>query len=374
MSKIRILLADAFLFPGGGQEKVVLQLLKLLDRNKFEIYFATGDQSEIPADIPADVQIFRVGFNSKFDLASCFKIRNIVKQHKIQVVNVHGFRAALLIRLGYLFNRKIKIVYTGQVNYEQLKEFSKSLSNQLSIVIGNFLDSSATDSIVFVSNTNLSLRTKQKPKIDSEKAKVIYNGVNPQDFNLNGKRKLTSDRKIIVTLSALVKRKGVDVLIEAIKILSEQGLDDFEVRIGGEGPEKENLKNLIADYKLEEKIRLLGYVNKQELLSVADLFVLPTYSEGLPLSIIEAGLFNVPVIASAVDGIPEIIQDKENGLLVNAGSAEELAQAIKLLLYNDGLRFKLASALKNDANTKFSESKMVQKYTELFEQQMELKN
>lgn len=367
MNKIRILIADAFLFPGGGQEKVVLQLLKLLDRNKFEVYFATGDHSEIPADIPGDVQIFRVGFNSKFDLASCFKIRNIVEQHKIQVVNVHGFRAALLIRLAYLFKRKIKIAYTGQVNYEQLKQFSKSLSNRLSIVIGNFLDASATDAIVFVSDTNLTLRSKQKPKIDSRKLSVIYNGVNPSDFNLNAREKPTQDKKIIVTLSALVKRKGVDVLIKAIKILAEQGVGNFEVRIGGEGPEKENLKNLIANYGLEEKIKMLGYVNKEKLLSIADLFVLPTYSEGLPLSIIEAGLFNVAVIASAVDGIPEIIQNKENGLLVNAGSPEVLAESIGLLLHNDSLRCKLAEALRKDAYMKFSESKMIEKYSRLFE-------
>jgi glycosyltransferase involved in cell wall biosynthesis len=372
VSKIKILIADAFLFPGGGQEKVVLQLLKLLDRNKFEVFFATGDNSKIPTDIPGDVQIFRVGFNSKYDLASCFKIRKIVRQYKIQVINVHGFRAALLIRFAYLINRRVKIVYTGQVNYEQLKQFSKSLSNQLSIVIGNFLDSSATDSIIFVSNTNLTLRSKQKPKIDSKKLSVIYNGVNPHDFNLNGRVKAKSGRKIIVTLSALVKRKGVDVLINAIKILTEQGLNNFEVRIGGEGPEKENLKKLITDYKLEEKIKMLGYVNKEDLLSIADIFVLPTYSEGLPLSIIEAGLFSVPVIASSVDGIPEIIQDKVNGLLVNAGSAEELAEAIRLLLQNDGLGYKLASALKNNAHTKFSERGMIEKYSTMFEQQVKV--
>jgi glycosyltransferase involved in cell wall biosynthesis len=370
MSKIKILIADAFLFPGGGQEKVVLQLLKLLDRGKFEVYFATGDDSRIPTEIPEDVRIFRIGLNSKFDLASCFKIRNVVKQNKIQIINVHGFRAALLIRLAYLFNRKIKIVYTGQVNYEQLKAFSKSLSNQLSTVIGNFLDSSATDSIVFVSSTNLNLRAKQKPQIDSKKLSVIYNGVDPNDFNLNGRVKVASDTKIIVTLSSLVKRKGVDVLIKAIKILVEQGTDDFEVRIGGDGPEKESLQNLIRGYSLEDKIKMVGYVNKEKLLSVADIFVLPTYSEGLPLSIIEAGLFSVPVIASSVDGIPEIIQNKVNGLLVDAGSVEELAEAIHLLLENNRLGYKLARVLKNDAYTKFSESKMIEKYTNLFEQQM----
>jgi glycosyltransferase involved in cell wall biosynthesis len=369
MSKIRILLADAFLFPGGGQEKVVLQLLKLLDRNKFEVFFATGDNSKIPTDIPGDVQIFRAGFNSKYDLASCFKIRKIVRQYKIQVINVHGFRAALLIRFAYLLNKKIKIVYTGQVNYEQLKHFSGSWSNQLSIVIGNFLDAKATDSIVFVSSTNLKLRLQQKPGINSKKAGVIYNGVNPSDFNLHCREKKTSSQKIIVTLSALVKRKGVDVLIKAIKILTEQGVSNFEVRIGGEGPEKDNLQNLITGYGLAGKMKMLGYVNKEELLSVADIFVLPTYSEGLPLSIIEAGLFNVPVIASSVDGIPEIIQDKINGLLVNAGSAEELAKAIHLLLQNDGLGYKLAGVLNKDAYTKFSENKMIENYTSLFEQQ-----
>jgi glycosyltransferase involved in cell wall biosynthesis len=370
MSRIRILLADAFLFPGGGQEKVVLQLLKLLDRNRFEVYFATSDYSKIPADIPQDVSIFRTGFNSKFDLNTCFKIRSIVKHHKIQVINVHGFRAALLIRLAYLFNKRVKIVYTGQVNYEQLKQFSKSWSNRLSIIIGNFLDAFATDSIVFVSDTNLGVRSKQKPKVDSNKMKVIYNGVNSGDFVLDETKKLESAKKIIVTLSALVKRKGVDVLINAIKILTEKGVDGFEVRIGGDGPEKGNLTNLINSCRLGDKISLLGHVDKQQLLAVADLFVLPTYSEGLPLSLIEAGLFNVPVIASAVDGIPEIIRHKQNGLLVNAGSAEELAASIQLLLQDQSMACKLACALKKDAHAKFSEKIMVEKYTTLFENQM----
>jgi glycosyltransferase involved in cell wall biosynthesis len=370
MSRIRILLADAFLFPGGGQEKVVLQLLKLLDRNKFEVYFATGNNSKIPGDIPQDVSIFRAGFNSKFDLKTCIKIRSIVKQHKIQVINVHGFRAALLIRLAYLVSKKVKIVYTGQVNYEQLKQFSKSWSNRLSIIIGNFLDSFATDSIVFVSDTNLALRSKQKPNIDSNRLTVIYNGVNSGDFVLNKAKKFESSKKIIVTLSALVKRKGVDLLINAIKILTEKGVNDFELRIGGEGPEKENLISLVNNYGLGDKISLLGYVDKQQLLAVADLFVLPTYSEGLPLSLIEAGLFNVPVIASAVDGIPEIIRHKQNGLLVNAGSAEELAASIQLLLQDQSMACKLAAALKRDTHAKFSEKIMVEKYTTLFENQV----
>ena len=77
MSKIRVLLVDAFLSPGGGQEKVVLQLLKLLDRDKFEVYFATGNYSKIPPDIPENIEVFRVGLSSKFDLLSCFKIRNV---------------------------------------------------------------------------------------------------------------------------------------------------------------------------------------------------------------------------------------------------------------------------------------------------------
>jgi glycosyltransferase involved in cell wall biosynthesis len=369
MSRIKVLLADSFLFPGGGQEKVVLQLLKLLDRNKFEIFFATGDNSKIPSDVPEDVQVFRVGFNSKFDIASCFRIRKIVKQHRIQIINVHGFRSSLLIRLAYLFSRKIRIVYTGQVNYEQLKQYSKSLSNRFSIVVGNFLDYAATDLIVFVSEKNLSVRLQQKPKIDPARFRVIYNGVNPADFSLRAISR-SNPKKIIVTLSALVKRKGVDILIKAVKILADKGTNNFEVRIGGEGPEKENLQNLIAEYHLEGRITMMGYVNKEELLSIADIFVLPTYSEGLPLSIIEAGLFSVPVIASAVDGVSEIIEDKVNGLLVNAGQPDELADAISLLLQNDNLCYTLGKNLHQIACTKFSEGVMINEYAVLFESQL----
>lgn len=367
MSKIRILIADSFLFPGGGQEKVVLQLLRLLDRDKFEVFFATGDKAEIPTDLPPDIKIFRVGFTSKFDISSCFKIRKIVKKEKIQIINVHGFRSSLLIRLAFLLSRKkVKIVYTAQVNYEQLKLYSKSLHNRLSIVIGNFLDSTATDAIVFVSKKNMLTRLEEKPKISKEKCRVIYNGVNAFDLNvINSTRSGSS--KIIVSLSALVPRKGLHILIEAAHILIEQGVHDFKIKIGGQGPEQQNLEDLIRKYNLEERVMMVGYVKKESLLSEADLFILPTFSEGLPLSIIEAGIFGLPVIASAVDGIPEIIENNSNGLLTQPGSAQELASAIKLVLQDEHTANKMGQRLNKTAISNFSEQGMIEQYSSLFE-------
>ena len=370
MKIINLLVVDAFLFPGGGQEGVVLQLLRLLDRRMYKISFATSDEARLPQNIPSDIRVHRIGLRSRFDVSSCWKIRHFIRQHNIDIVNVHGFRASLLLRLAYALSiRRPYIVYTAQVNYDQLINFSKKPLKSLSVLIGNILDHISTDKIVFVSYKNFKKRIADYPKLKENKCTVIYNGINildyksaVEDVKVNGNLKL-------VCLSALIERKGIHILIEAVHILKLKGIIEFEVRVGGEGSERIFLEGLINKYKLENRFALLGYTDRKQLLGCGDIFILPTYSEGLPLALLEAGLFKLPVIASAVDGIPEVVQNEENGILVSPGNSVELSIAIERLLKDKQLREDLGERLHETVIRDFNESKMIENYSKIFQRQ-----
>jgi len=368
MNKINLLISDAFIFPGGGQEGVVIQLLKILDRKKFNIFFATRDGAKLPLDLPPDIPVYNIGLKSKYDFYSVVKIRKLVKRYKIDVINMHGFRASLLIRLSFLFTiRRPRLIYTAQVNYDQLISFSRSLLKRFSKIIGNILDYLLTDKIIFVSNKNMTNRIMQIPVLQPDKSVVIYNGVCISTNRVNTDQLKEKNKKIIIAcLSALVKRKGINILIEAVHLLNLKGINGFEIKVGGEGIERKNLQNMINKRDLKNRFILMGYVEKTSLLKQADIFVLPTFSEGFPLSILEAGNFNLPVIASRVDGIPEVIQDGENGFLVQPGDAEELAEKLERLLNDSELRHNFGMSLSETVKKKFDEDKMVEAYSNIF--------
>jgi len=105
------------------------------------------------------------------------------------------------------------------------------------------------------------------------------------------------------------------------------------------------LEELISELKLDNRVRLMGTIPHEQIagfLNLADVFVLPSLSEGLGIAIIEAMACGIPVIGTNVDGIPDIIKDNDNGVLVPPGDAEALAGAIDKLLQDEELRGKLA--------------------------------
>jgi glycosyltransferase involved in cell wall biosynthesis len=136
--------------------------------------------------------------------------------------------------------------------------------------------------------------------------------------------------KILMVIS-LAPYKGVDLALRAIRLLMEQGMK-IEFTIVGTGPEENNLKKLAGDLSLAEAVNFMGFVPYgPELFKFyqdADLFLLPSWSEGTPKVIPEAFSFGCPVIASRVGGIPEMVREGYNGYLISPGNFQELAARI----------------------------------------------
>jgi glycosyltransferase involved in cell wall biosynthesis len=147
---------------------------------------------------------------------------------------------------------------------------------------------------------------------------------------------------VIVTVTRLRPPKDTLTLVRALQIVAPHL---HHALIVGDGPDRSLISAAIAEAGLTDRVELLGdRSDVPNLLARSDIFVLATHSEGMPLALLEAMAEGLPVVASAVGGMPEIIQDGKNGLLVPAGNPVALARALHRLMMDADLRSRLGSA------------------------------
>ncbi len=206
------------------------------------------------------------------------------------------------------------------------------------------------------------------------RAEMVHNGIDAIDFTQraharsyltghiqNTKYEIQDTSFVIGTIAELHPNKGLDTLIEAIALLQKIQDTRYKIQtyIVGEGELRDSLASLIAACGLGEHVVLAGEIeNAARLLPAFDLFVLPSRKEGLPYVLIEALHAGVPVIATRVGGIPEIVVHEETGLLVAPGDSAALAEAIARLARDGELREYYATNARAHASL-FSHEKMI---------------
>jgi glycosyltransferase involved in cell wall biosynthesis len=177
-----------------------------------------------------------------------------------------------------------------------------------------------------------------------------------------------SCRQRIVTVARLSPEKGHVVLLTAMRVLLDHGLD-LELRVVGDGPSASMIEGTAAALDLADRVTLLGQLSPAEVsreLCDADIFCLPSFAEGIPVSIMEAMAVGVPVVTTYVGGIPELAVDEETALVVPASNSEELAAAIRRLVDDENLRAKLASAAHRRVRDRHDIGRNVQALKALF--------
>jgi glycosyltransferase involved in cell wall biosynthesis len=159
------------------------------------------------------------------------------------------------------------------------------------------------------------------------------------------------DRMMIFVGELNRKIKGADVLLEAARKLNTV-FNNFLLVMVGDGPDRSYVENYIKNNHLGKQVILRGPLSARQCLkaiSQSSFLILPSLNEGMPRVIIEAFSLGRPVVASRVGGIPEIVIDQKNGLLVEPGRADQLSRAMQVLLENHELRDRLAAEAKNFA-------------------------
>jgi len=372
MEKIRVLEMIDQPFLGGGQINLI-SLAKNLDREKFEVFACSRDGGPLVEEVEKNnIQHFPVPFSKRIGAKIVQKIVTILKNNKIDILHTHGGVAGFFGRWAARKCRTPVVVHTLHgIHYLHYRNFLLKL---FFVLLEKYF-SRFTDAIVFVSEADR--KKGENFKLGSEeKMYTIKNGIDLPAFKeknitdlKDDKRKelgLESFQPIVGTVARLHRQKGIPYLLKAAKRIS-QAFPRIKILIIGGGPLDKKLERAAKRLGVKECVWFMGErKDATELLSLFDVFVLSSLWEGLPYVLMEASTLEKPVVASDVDGIREVIEDGETGILVPARSPEKLAEAVIRLLHEKDLAAQLGANAKKSIPPKFSLSRMVEETQNLY--------
>ncbi len=311
--------------------------------------------------------------NPASDIKACYEIRDLIIKFKPDTLFLLSSKAGFLGSFATKFltpNSYLpRIVYRigGWSFNDPWPKWKKKLWVMLEKKSASWKD------IIIVNNTHDFEQAKKLGIKPREQLVLIHNGLDPYklDFLPRDEARLKLFEKlskysgkifqantIIGTVANLYPTKGLQYLVEAAEYFKNNE-DIIFVVIGG-GEEKEKLELLITRYKLQKKVFLMGQLpDGHRYIPAFDIFVLPSVKEGFPFAVLEAMSAKIPVIATRVGAIPEIIENGKNGFIVEPANPAALAGKIKELLASDRLRQEFSIQGHQTVLFKFSEDKMV---------------
>ena len=350
IKQINVLQVINSLHSGGAE--VLLKNFTLQVKEHFKKY--NGLNIEVAILYPEDtfkediekagVHVWKLGLNFKYDLRSIFKLISLIKRGKYNIVHVHLFPANFFISFASLFLPKnIKFIFSEHNIYNRRRSF------KLFKILDTFIYSRYYK-IICVSKQVQGALIEWLPNL-KRKSVVISNAVPVPDLsNWSPVKKYD-----VLFVGRLTKAKGVDILLKAIKILKEKYQKEIKAAIVGEGYSEEELKELVIELGIEKEVEFLGVRRDiEKFMKSTKLFVLPSRWEGLPLTILEAMSSRASIIATKVGGMPEVIENGKEGILISPNDPEALAMAITELLKDGELRAKLGINAYKKVKEKYS--------------------
>ena len=303
---------------------------------------------------------------SMSDFGALRELFHIIKSERPDIIHLNSSKAAGLGALAGRFAGVKKIIYTahGWVHRENRGVTQKAL-----IWLASWVTILLAHHVIAVSKSEYDASPVFFSK---KKISVVYNGIKPylalpKDVV---RAKVTSDAPgasefpfWYLTIAELHPNKGLETLIEAFATLKAS----TALIVIGEGESRRKLEELIERLKLRSRVFLIGFKeNARELLSGADVFVLPSRKEGLPFTILEAAIARVPVVATTVGAISEVVENEASGLLVTPNSKPELVRAL-LRMYDDhDMRSRMAERLRARVIRDFSEEEMIKRTAQVY--------
>jgi glycosyltransferase involved in cell wall biosynthesis len=360
----------------GGAQRYVFDLATNLPKEAFDVVVALGGEGTLKKKLDENgiktisIPSLQRDINILKEIKVFFDLLKIYRSEKPDIIHLNSSKiGGLGAFAGLFYNSKTIFTAHGWAFNEERPYWQKFIIKFLHWV--TIILSTKTISV----SQNLINSLSGWPMI-SKKISVIHNGIDTINFVENAvARKILiqknpllqalSDKFWLGSLAELHKNKGLDVAIDTVSKISEN--KDFIFLILGEGEERKNLEKLIKEKGLETKVFLLGFVqNAGTLLKAFNAFILPSRTEALPYSLIEAGSARLPIIASRVGGIPEIIEDGKDGLLFKKENTEELENAIVKIIEKPNESEKLAQNIESKISNHFLIKNMLGETTKLY--------
>jgi glycosyltransferase involved in cell wall biosynthesis len=378
----------------GGASKYVYDLATNLKDDGFDAVVAAGGDGELVKKLRQagvicyTIRNFQKSINVFKDIVAFFELLILLLRVKPDIIHGNSSKAAGIVGAAARFCELLVsgfsplLVFTahGWAFNEKRPKWQLRLIKLFSKITALFYDK-----IICVSeyDRKSAIRENIAPK---EKLTTIRNGIKFDDYeflnkenaikelqkNSNFRIPISSKMEIIGTIGEFTKNKGQKYLIEATKSLATNKNCSFITAIIGWGEKETDLKSQILNSGLENQVFLIKNLrNPAKYIKAFTMFVLPSLKEGLPYIILEAGLARVPVIASKTGGVPEIIEDQKNGILVEPANVEELKKAIQALNQNKNFREEIAGNLQKKILKEFGLEKMLRLTTLTYKEQGE---
>lgn len=354
----------------GGAENVLLSINNLADKLNFRFYYCIFISSrakknqyhEKLEELNCDVSI--IYMKNTFEIRNIVDLIGIIKEKKIQLIHAHGYRSDII---GLIASKVTRTPIISTVHgwtsatfavkvYEffqrkALRYFDKVIA--VSQQIHDVLRRDGLDSTILLKINN---------SIDYSSLSIVEPSI-----NLRNDYGIDSECPIIGVIGRFSVEKGHIILLRAISILKKE-YPSIRVLLIGDGDEADALKKSAMTHEIDDMVIFCGHhENVYQFYSIIDVFVLPSFTEGIPLVLLEAMFFKKPIIASDVGGIPEVIEDGHSGELVPPGDPFALAERITKLIKNRQYAQKIAEAGHKHFMRSFSPDTWIRKIESTYE-------
>jgi glycosyltransferase involved in cell wall biosynthesis len=329
---------------GGGPEKTLLNNPRFLN-DDYDVRLAyVRPEVDAEYDMPrraeaVGVHLTDVPERSGTDPRTVWRLAREIARFRPHLLHAHDYKTNLLgVILARFFRIPVVTTLHGYVTRGGRLELYY-LADRLALPL--------MDHVVSVS-PDLD-RQAGAVRVPASRRSMLENGIDTDDFRRGAdvaaakcRLGLRPEQAVIGAVGRLAPEKGFDVLIRATASLVAKGTD-VVLLIAGTGDESDRLRVLAEELGVPDRVRLLGHVgDPRSLFEAMDVFVLSSYREGLPNVLLEAMALEVPVVATRVNGVPRLVRDGENGVLVEAGAPDQLAEAMARMLGDRATRDRLA--------------------------------
>jgi len=352
----------------GGAEEHILALLRGLDRSYFRPHLVCTPlmAEQLAPDMPGDVEVFPLVLRKPMQVTAAFALASLIRGCGVDIMHSHLFYASLFASpIAWLCHVPV-VIETPHVREAWRHGWRASY----------FIDRAigyTVDRYVAVSQANARYLMEEK-RIRPEKITVIRNGCDLTRFHPfhvvpAGMKEALGFRQsdpVIAVIGRLEPQKGHRILVDALQIVRTE-FPQVRLVCVGDGSLRAELETYVSASGLDDAVRFVGFQgNIADWFALADMTVLPSFFEGLPIVAIEALAAARPVVATAVDGTPEIVVDGRTGFTVGPGDPSALANAIQRLLRDPELCQALGRNGRQFVVEEFDVRKQVQQTQDLY--------
>ncbi|MBC7350802.1 MAG: glycosyltransferase [Thermogutta sp.] len=301
-----------------------------------------------------------IGRRPGLDWACVLRLRRILMEWTPAVIIAHQYTPFFYSALARGLRKKVPVVYVEHGRfYPDKKKLRRFLFNRFLL--------RRHDVIVAVGKA-VKHALVEKEGFPASRISVVYNGVDMRRFDGCAEKRnsyrdslgATPRDVVVVHVARFDPLKDHLTALRAFRYLRDIPM---KLILVGDGPTRSEIESTIRSLNLEDCVRILGYrEDVPEVLAAGDIFLLTSLNEGIPVTIIEAMMVGLPVVATEVGGVPEIVAKDETGLLVSPGNPEETAKALRRLATDCELRTRLGHAGRQRAAALFSEDRMFAEY------------